>query len=100
MSELKPFARFSVDKDLIRVESGIEGAADMAQRLSVTTMRLHEEALHEALRQAGYALVPVEPTDAMLRAAKKVNNDNCGYDMSAFQMLDVYKAMLNAAGGE
>lgn len=48
-----------------------------------------------ALAAAGYAIVPVEPTEEMLRAATE--NDG-GYLSSPFLVLErMYRAMLKAA---
>lgn len=57
--------------------------------------RSHFVAIKKGLEKAGYAIVPVEPTDAMWR----VGYDTCAlpYHNEEYRCSHTYKAMIKAA---
>lgn len=97
MGELKPWAKFKIDNDLLLVTSGVEEPHEIANRICRTEIRLHDQAIKDGLAEMGYALVPLEPTDAMKKAgAEYMNKDGCLITKNA---RDFYKAMIQASEG-
>lgn len=73
-----------------------EYAADcIAYETMCRMMKAALTAYHEHLAAAGFAVVPVEPTEAMVSAGE----DASGY-FPAEPMDEIYRAMIAAAKGE
>jgi predicted CoA-binding protein len=53
-----------------------------------------------AMAEAGYAVVPVEPTEAMVEAGNNALCDNGVDDIQDDDALAAYRAMISAAQGD
>jgi len=50
------------------------------------------------LRAQGFAVVPVEPTEAMMEAARLSCRDASRFEMLSSRLANIYAAMIAAAG--
>lgn len=77
------------DEIAMAVLAAHDGAKDGGYTLTANQL---SDAIIAALRAAGYALVPVEPTEAMKHAGR-IMNSKIGEDMAEA----CYRAMISAA---
>ncbi len=107
MSELKPWASYQINGDLITVQSGIEGLDSMARRVTMIQINLQEKAVHQALAEKGLCITPIQPTEKIIVCmAKEIEgcldselDNNMGYKLMT-ECEEFYRAMIKAAQEE
>lgn len=86
----KPLTLDDLASALWRSESGGTGEFDFLNEISKDIYRLHARAILTTIKEAGYAIVPVRPTEEMLRAVDDEDEDKFvarGRAVSAWQAM-------------